>query len=167
MRALLMLSSLVFLGAGLAACSGGSGFHCLAGDVHCHDPLTTYWVVQAVPAYQVPAAPIAVGASIDIVFQEQRCASNSSESGPPPGAGCGSWSTPSVVFGNVQPLQGTGAPCPVTVSETGPGRLHFTRTGPGDPALKPFGNTVGGYCLVHVYTANSAQTQSGPYDVYL
>lgn len=89
MRPPAVILSLVVLSAGFAACSGGNGgFHCLAGDPHCRDPLTETFALRTVPFYQYGATPVPVGASIDVNFQQQRCLGNGSQSGPPPGSGC-------------------------------------------------------------------------------
>lgn len=169
MRVAATIVALVFFGAGLAACSGNGagGFHCLSGDPHCHDPLTESFALQPVPFYQSPPAPIAVGASIDITFQTMRCLENGSQSGPPPGSGCGPWYAPTTISGSVDPFQRTGAPCPVTVVQTAPGKLHFTRTGLGDPSLTAYGAAKPGFCVVRVTTPDVTRTHGGTYDIYL
>ena len=155
--------------AGLAACSGGSGgFHCLAGDPHCHDPLRTDYGLRTVPfGYTPPPSPIPVGASLDVTFQEQKCTGNGSQSGPPPGSGCSSWYTPAVLFGRVAAISNSNAPCPVTVTQTTTGTLRFTRTGPGDPNLGSYVSSARGYCSIEVLTPEAAAAGDPGYGIEL
>ena len=56
---------------------------------------------------------------------------------------------PAQLVARVLPISNTNTPCPITVTQTGPGALRLTRTGPGDPRLGS-GSTLGGYCNVGV-----------------
>ena len=169
MRVARTIVAVVFFATGVAACSGNGagGFHCLSGDPHCRDPLVESFALRTEPFYQSPPAPIAIGASIDVTFETMRCLENGSQSGPPPGSGCSPWYAPTTISGVAQPFQRTGAPCPVTVVQTAPGKLHMTRTGPGDPSLTAYGSTSSGFCLVLVSTPDVDRTNSVRYGVYL
>jgi hypothetical protein len=53
------------------------------------------------------------------------------------------------------------------VVQTAPGRLHFTRTGPGDPKLTAYGASSPGFCIVRVATSEIARTSGGFSDIDL
>ena len=144
---------------GFSGCagSGAPALKCLAGDPFCGSRTVEY-VLQT--SFRTPAVPIPVGASVDITFEEQRCVGTGSQSGPPPGIGCGAWYVPAQLVARVLPISNTNTPCPITVTQNGPGALRFTKTGPGDPRLGS-GSSLGGYCNVGVSDPTTGSFEYG------
>jgi hypothetical protein len=169
MRGCSVVFSVVALLFGSAACAGGagSGVHCLAGDPFCGAPLRASYTLLPLAAFVPPSAPIPVGSSIDVAFHELKCLGNGSQSGPPPGSGCGAWYIPAVVHATVAPMFNSSTPCPVTVAQSGPGTVRVTRTGPGDPTVGPIASGARGFCLVYVSTPEVDTTFSAAYYLYV
>ena len=153
----------------MTGCGGGgsnSANHCFPNDPHCGQ-LTVDYALMTQPFFQTPDAPIPVGASVVLTFQEQRCVGSSQQGGPPPGTGCDPPFVPQTltayVFPMGSPLGGT-ITCPVTVVQTAPGTMRFTRTAPGDPVLGAGNANARGYCSIEV---SDPTTKSAPYEILL
>jgi hypothetical protein len=113
------------------------------------DNLTIFWTLDLAAGWHTPDAPIAVGASADVPFQEQRCTGSNNHNTHPPGVGCGAWYAPSQLVAKPLPITG-GSPCPIATTQVAPGTLRLTRTGPGDPRLQAGAAGLTGYCAVAV-----------------
>jgi hypothetical protein len=150
---------------GLAACGGGSVPNkCYPGDNQCGKLRVDFFLQAQGGLWQTPDAPIPIGSSVDITFQEQRCVGSGQQGTPPPGVGCGVWYVPATLASHVVPLSNTNTPCPVTVTQRATGTLRFTRTGPGDPIFGAGKAGVNGYCRIEV---TDPATNSVPYNVIL
>lgn len=148
--------------AGLCACSGGGAsaqqrYGCFPNDPNCGKLIPVYTLMW--PAgWQQPDAPLAVGASADLAFTEQRCLEPGQRGGIPPVGSCDQPYLPAKLIGTVQPMANTNAPCPLTVVQVSAGTLRFTRTGPGDPIVSNGRTGAKGYCDV---TVSDPATGSG------
>lgn len=164
MRSLALIIGLLCSLGGVAACGGGAtaGF-CSHADTNCVIRFAQD-TVRAQPDFQTPDAPIAVGASVTVRFEEQHCVS-SSRGGTSLGTVCDPWYVPNSLFAVVA-LMGPppGVTCPVSVAQTAAGTLRFTRTAPGDPKFSAGHANAFGYCLISV---TDVTTNSNPYHVVL
>jgi hypothetical protein len=130
----------------MTACSGGNGYSPLLS-------IQYYLYADTTPPLTVP---LAIGESVTINVQEQKCrvAPYGPSKPAPYGTGCDAMYVPAVVTGVVDTKWVDPAhqhePCNVDVRTVGPGRLVATRTGPGDPAVT-IGNNHGGGCVVEVH----------------
>jgi hypothetical protein len=104
---------------------------------------------------------------VNVSFHERRCVTSGQQGSSPPGTGCDPWFVPGTLVGTVaqmaSPLGGTIA-CPVTVTQTAPGTLRFTRTAPGDPRFGAGNAGAHGYCDIEV---SDPATRSFSYGIIL
>ena len=114
---------------------------------------------QLVPSITPPlTAPVPVGSSVTIVFQEQRCRFTARPNGPPVGVGnCDPWYAPTSLSASTE-LKANRQPCMLTIQQTAPGTLLVTRTVPGDPVTQ-IGSTSGG-CDLDIRDPQTGATAS-------
>ncbi len=139
---------LFVLALAFGGCSGGGARACSQGDQVCPVLITSY-LLQPAASWQTPAAPIAVGSSVDVAFIEQQCKTSSNSRVTLPGSGCSASYAPQQLVVSPLPLA-DGTPCPIASALISPGTLRFTRTAPGDPRLRAGSAGLSGYCGVNV-----------------
>jgi hypothetical protein len=166
MRSRVPFLALVFALGAVAGCSGGASVppeRCSATDPNCSRAVFSY-VIEPQNSWQTPDAPIAVGTSVTIAFQERACAGSAQQGGPPPAAGCDAWFVPAS-FQIITPgIANANLLCPVTTTLVSAGTLRFTRTGPGDPLLGAGNAGAHGYCRMDVSDPSHA---SNTFTVFL
>ncbi|HTD38852.1 MAG TPA: hypothetical protein VK669_15180 [Candidatus Limnocylindrales bacterium] len=161
MRSGIVAIAIVALVFTLPACGGGgsTGLKCLQGDPHCGE-VDVGFALEWAPYSGPMLAPLPIGASMTLTFQEQLCTGTGSQSGVPPGVhlGCEPPFTPTSLSVYVWPTS-TGGPRGIDGQMTAPGTVTLTRTGPGDPRAIGGPNNAHGWCQVTI----SDPTHSDPF----